>query len=262
MSTVGIIGCGWLGLPLGKHLVEAGYKVVGSTTRPEKLKSLEEVGIEPVLLSLNPMPEGKDFNKLFKAETLFINVPPRSRSHTPEYYREQIKYLKYQLQNSSVKRVIFISSTSFYPNTGEAVDESTPYDLQKGSTKAVVYGELEIAQIDQPLSILRCGGLMGGDRIPGKWFAGKETTGAETPINYIHRDDVIKYVAWLLEKESWPAIKNMVSSEHISRKQVHEAMATKYNFAPPVWINPQMLTSKIVESNVSAPFEFKSPLSY
>lgn len=262
MQSVGIIGCGWLGLPLGKKLVDAGYRVIGSTTTPEKLKEIEEAGIDPVLLSFNPMPEGQNFNKLFKAETLFVNIPPRSRSNPPEFYREQIKYIKYQLQNSSVKRVIFISSTSFYPNTGDVVTEKTTYDLANGSTKAVVWGELEISQIKQQLSILRCGGLMGENRIPGKWFAGKETTGAETPVNYIHQEDVIEYVLWLLENGTWPTIKNMVSDQHPTRKQVHEAMAAKYDFAPPVWIDPQVLTSKIVESNVPTSLNFKSPLDY
>ena len=45
-KSVSIIGCGWLGLPLAEFLVQQGFHVRGSTTRAEKLKPLEEKGIE------------------------------------------------------------------------------------------------------------------------------------------------------------------------------------------------------------------------
>ena len=112
------------------------------------------------------MPEGKDFNQLLDCEIMVINIPPRGKS-SPEFYREQIKYLKYQLGSSQVKKVIFISSTSYYPNINATVNEETLPDISKGSNQAVVWAEHEITQINQPLSILRCGGLMGEERIPG-----------------------------------------------------------------------------------------------
>ena len=48
MSTksIAILGCGWLGLPLGKYLVEQGYRVAGSTTRAEKLSTIQAMGME------------------------------------------------------------------------------------------------------------------------------------------------------------------------------------------------------------------------
>lgn len=29
-KTISILGCGWLGLPLGQHLVQQGYHIKGS----------------------------------------------------------------------------------------------------------------------------------------------------------------------------------------------------------------------------------------
>ena len=199
---IGIVGCGWLGLPLAESLVKAGHEVVGSTTREEKLETLSLKGIEPILFHLNPMPEGLNFNRLFQVDLLIINIPPGRKKNTPEFYEEQIKYLKYQLLSSDVKKVIFISSTSYYPNSNKKVTVNTPFDFRNGSTKAVVKGEQQISQIDQSLMILRCGGLMGKDRIPGKWFAGKPTKGADTPVNYIHLEDIIKVVKSSIE--TWP----------------------------------------------------------
>lgn len=259
---VSIIGCGWLGLPLAKSLIQKGHDVIGSTTSADKLKRLKDAGITPVQLKLEPMPVGEDFNLLFESELVIINIPPGRKKNPPHFYAEQIKYLKYQLQNSKVKKVIFISSTSFYPNTNSTVDLSTNYDFANGSSKAVVKGEEQISAISQELIILRCGGLMGDDRIPGKWFVGKETQGADTPVNYVHRDDVIATIEGLIE--GWPQAQkvfNLVSDDHPTRKEVHEKMAEKYGFELPKWVEPSTIQSKVVESSFKES-GLKSPLNF
>ncbi len=261
---IGVIGCGWLGLPLAQSMVNAGHEVIGSTTSEEKLELLSSKGIHPILFRLNPMPEGLDFNRLFQVDLLIVNIPPGRKKNTPEFYEEQIKYLKYQLQSSKVRQVIFISSTSFYPNTGSTVNIDTPADLMQGSSNAVVKGERQISQISQTLTILRCGGLMGKDRIPGKWFAGKPTKGADTRVNYIHLDDVIKIINHIVEEwgeRQESRILNLVSDHHPTRKEVHEKMAEKYGFNLPIWEDPPLIPSKIVESSFKK-FDLKSPLSF
>lgn len=261
---IGVIGCGWLGLPLAESLLKAGHQVIGSTTRKEKLELLSAKGIQAIHFRLNPMPEGIDFNKLFQVDLLIINIPPGRKKNTPEFYEEQIKYLKYQLQSAPVRGVIFVSSTSFYPNTGSTVNIDTPADFMRGSSKAVVKGEGQISQINQSLTILRCGGLMGRDRIPGKWFAGKPTQGANTPVNYIHLEDIIKTVNHLVEEwgeEQENKIFNLVSEHHPTRKEVHEKMAEKYGFELPIWEEPSIIPSKIVDSSFKK-FDLKSPLSF
>ncbi len=261
---ISVIGCGWLGLPLAETLTKQGHQVLGSTTSVEKLSILESKQIIPVLLKLDPMPVGKGFNQLFQSEVAIINIPPRRKYNSPEFYEEQIKYLKYQLQQSSVKKVIFISSTSYYPNTNSIVDTDILFDFEKGSSKAVVKGEQQISQIEQDLIILRCGGLMGKDRIPGKWFAGKSTKGGDNAVNYIHIEDVISVISKLIEV--WPQsnpqkVYNLVSPEHPKKKEVHSKMADKYNFAPPIWVEPSITSSKIVESDFKD-FGLKSPLNF
>jgi 3-hydroxyisobutyrate dehydrogenase-like beta-hydroxyacid dehydrogenase len=51
---IAILGCGWLGFPLGKNLVAKGHQVVGSVTSEAKTIPLSEAGIQPVVLQLNP----------------------------------------------------------------------------------------------------------------------------------------------------------------------------------------------------------------
>ena len=51
-NKIGIIGCGWLGLPLAKELISNNHKVKGSTTTKEKLKILKNEGIDAYLIDV------------------------------------------------------------------------------------------------------------------------------------------------------------------------------------------------------------------
>ncbi len=264
---ISIIGCGWLGLPLGKRLVEEGHQVLGSTTSPEKFKEIENAGIAPTLFKLEPMPSGKGFNQLFETDILIVNIPPSRKKNPPSFYEEQIKYLKYLIEEHKVPKVVFVSSTAYYPNTGGEVNENTEADLQNGSKEAVVQAEKQIRQINSELIVLRCGGLMGGSRIPGKWFSSKETPGANTPVNYIHREDVIGIIHKLIQTQnSKLGTLNLVAPSHPTRKQVHEAMAQKHGFEKPVWVEPEVIPHKVVNSNIQEAldyqFRFADPISF
>lgn len=53
MKQISILGCGWLGFPLAKSLLEKGFSINGSTTSVEKIAVLEKAGIHPFLVSLS-----------------------------------------------------------------------------------------------------------------------------------------------------------------------------------------------------------------
>ena len=46
MSSLGILGCGWLGVPLGKHLQTLNYNIKGSRTSESGVVELQKKGIE------------------------------------------------------------------------------------------------------------------------------------------------------------------------------------------------------------------------
>ena len=52
--TVSVLGCGWLGAPLGSYLVEKGLEVKGSTTKAGKMRLIGLDGIDPYLIKLQP----------------------------------------------------------------------------------------------------------------------------------------------------------------------------------------------------------------
>ena len=93
-DTIAILGCGWLGLPLAKSLLNDGCQVHGSTTSEEKLTDLQTAGIHPFLLSLSENEiKGDVEGFLWDIDVLVINVPPKLRGGKAENYVKKMQLL-------------------------------------------------------------------------------------------------------------------------------------------------------------------------
>ncbi|MCR9015051.1 NAD(P)-binding domain-containing protein [Aquiflexum gelatinilyticum] len=235
MSSISIIGLGWLGEPLAWHLLEKGHLVKGSTTSPDKLSGLQSKGIETALLKFNPHPEGIGFRSLFETDVLFVNIPPRSKSVPEGFYAEQIKFVKELAVQSKVKKIIFVSSTSVYPDWNQKVDESFPLTFENTGSQGILRAE-QILQSEKSydLTIIRFGGLLGVDRIPGRYFSGKSNVTGDSPVNYIHQVDAVRLSSWIIEKNLWNETFNGVAPMHPLRKDVYEKNSQELGFAPPI----------------------------
>lgn len=272
-SSISIIGCGWLGLPLGKYFSEKGFDVKGSTTKPEKLEILQENSVKPFILQLNPQVVGENVDNFMLSHTLFINIPPRIRLQKEDAHVEQISNLLPFIKTSSIKNIIYISSTSVYPELNrEVFEEDVKLPEQSASTTMVKAENLLKAFCEETklnLTILRCGGLMGYDRIPAKYFSGwKGLTTGDIQVNYVHRDDVIKIIETIIEKQIWNETFNIVSPIHPNRKEIYSKNCEELGFEMPEFITPteaqpfKIISSKkwLERSNYS--FIYENPLDY
>lgn len=270
MKTISIIGFGWIGEPLGLHLSERGRKVQGSTTTPEKQEKLSQKGLHAIRFSFNPHPEGIGFNTLFQSEVLVVNIPPRTRSGNGAFHLEQIKYLKSLIDNSPIQKVIFVSSTGIYPEEPSAEKYSENFPLSQENT-----GNETIFRVEQlmgkdrnfDLTIVRFGGLMGDDRIPGKYFSGKENVAGHTRVNFIHRNDAVQMLTWVIENGLWNQTFNGVAPIHPLRREIYEKNAKDLGIAPPASYQIEaegrdrlIDSSKILKSGFQ--FEFPNPLDF
>lgn len=233
--TISIIGFGWLGLPLAYKLQSKGYTVKGSTTSNEKLLDICDQGFECKLLNLCPHPEGNAFNDLFETDILFINIPPRTRKLPETFHPEQIKFLKALAIHGGVKQIIYVSATSVYPDSNQKAHESDKLTKENTGNKALFDAE-RLLWKDKfyDLTVIRYGGLLGVDRIPGRYFSGKENVNGNTPVNYIHRDDAVNLAIHIIENNLWNETFNGVSPEHPYRKQVYEKNADDLGFQSPI----------------------------
>lgn len=264
--TISIIGCGWLGLPLGESLVKKGFTVKGSTTSTEKIDTIKAAGIQPFLLTIDPQLEGKNSEDFFDADLLFINIPPGLRFNSPDYYLEQLQSLMKAVNASRIKKIIFISTTSVYAELNRELSEND-VDKEHPLYKAEQF-VLENAK-DKQITILRCGGLMGYDRIPAKYFAGKKgmTTG-DIRVNYVHRDDVIGIVEMVINKDSWGETFNVVSSEHPTRQEVYEKACREHGYEMPEFVTAKephdfkIISPQKLLDETSYQFKYPNPLDF
>lgn len=270
MKTVSIIGLGWIGEPLGFFLLEKGFQVLGSTTSAEKQEKLTQKGIQAVRFSLSPHPEGVGYHALFQSQILVVNIPPRARSGNGAFHLEQIKYLRSLIDNSSIRKVIFVSSTGIYPEVAsdEKYSEHFPLSLENTGNDTIFRAE-ELMAKDRnfELTIVRFGGLMGDDRIPGKYFSGKENVVGHSRVNFIHRLDAVRMQTWLIEQDLWNETFNGVAPIHPLRREIYEKNALDLGIAPPAsYQNEPEGKNRLIDSNKildwGFEFEFPDPLDF
>lgn len=236
MTQISILGCGWLGLPLAKALLKNGFSVKGSTTSVEKLSVLENSGIQPFLIALSEQkPDGKLSGFLENSKILIIDIPPKLRGSEKENFVSKIQNVIPFIEKSAVENVLFISSTSVYGEDNLVVTEETELNPETESGKQLVQTEqLLQSNPNFKTTILRFGGLIGEDRHPIKFLAGrKNIENPKVPINLIHQDDCIGIILKIIELNSWNETFNATAPFHPSREDYYTKKAVELNLALP-----------------------------
>lgn len=261
MAKISILGCGWLGLPLAKALLKKGFSVNGSTTSSEKISVLENAGLHPFLINviLSPV-EGSLGNKsvsgiietfLQESNTLIIDIPPKLRGPNKENFVGKIESLIPFIEKSSVENVIFVSSTSVYGEQNEIVTEESPLNPDTESGKQLVAAEQLLQSNDNfKTTVLRFGGLIGDDRHPVKFLAGRENIdNPDAPINLIHQEDCIGIILKIIQNDSWNETFNAVTPFHPSRSTYYAQKAADLNLVSPKFNHKNTSVGKTISTN-------------
>ena len=242
--TISILGCGWLGLPLARHLVSKGHIVKGSTTTPQKLQTLHQHKIDPFLIEVHRKIKGNNLPYFFHSGILIINIPPgRKKRDVARTYPRQIAAIVEKALQHDTKKILFISSTSVYGNVNRVVTEADEPQPETASGEALVKSEdLLLRQPDFETTIVRFGGLVGADRPAGRFLAGKtDVTNGLAPVNMIHQEDCIAILTRIIEGNHWGEIFNACADKHPTRKEFYIAQAKKQGFVPPVFSEEEEL---------------------
>jgi nucleoside-diphosphate-sugar epimerase len=254
---VSILGCGWIGFPLAKKLIEIGFEVKGSTTSENKLDLLKSNNIEPYLLELSETKVSEcisDF--LYNSDILIIDIPPGLRKITEvtseKTFVNKIKTLLPFIENSSINKVIFISSTSVY---------SESYLIPTVTEKSILYPDTEsgkqLMEVENLLrnnsnfqtTIIRFGGLIGEDRNIVKMLTGKtNVANPDAPINLIHQQDCIEIICEILKQNCWNETFNAVAPNHPTRKKYYTEKAKQLHLTAPLFNENETNFGKIVSS--------------
>jgi nucleoside-diphosphate-sugar epimerase len=223
------MGCGWLGLPLAKSLVQEGYLVYGTTTSEEKLTLLEKEGIHPFHIALSDTEiRGPISNFLNSCETLIVNVPPKLRGSGPNAsYVGKMKLVLNHIKDSTIKQVIFVSSTSVYGDTqGVVTEETIPQPTSESGRQLIVSEQLFKNQTKINPTIVRFGGLIGPDRHPVTLLVKKEfLTDGTAPVNLIHLNDCIRILSAIIKEDQWGETFNAVHPNHPEKQHYYPEKA-------------------------------------
>lgn len=259
MEKISILGCGWLGLPLAQYLINAGYRVKGSTRSESEVPTLEGLGIESSLVVLDPEIRGERLNNFFESDILIINFPPERRDDIVGYHELQMESLIKSVLDSTIKKVLFVSSTSVYPEINGFVTEEESQPPLKPSGQALLkVEELLKSSAKFDTTILRLAGLIGYDRKPGRFLAGKkEVENGQAPVNLIHRDDCICIIYEIIEQNIWNETFNACADLHPTRKDYYINAANKLGLTPPTFIETSSFNYKIVSNE-----KLKKQLNY
>src|SRR6476620_3434549 len=176
MTQISILGCGWLGLPLAKSLIAKGFSVKGSTTSEGKISFLETNGIQAFQIEIGECEiKGAIDSFLENSEILIIDIPPKLRGASSENFVRKIENLIQVIENSNIKKVIFISSTSVYADGNGIITEETAAQPDTESGKQLREAELLLPNNPNfKTTIVRFGGLIGEDRHPIHFLAGRK----------------------------------------------------------------------------------------
>lgn len=269
---ISILGCGWLGLPLAEHFRDNGYTVKGTTTSKEKLELLSGKKITPFLLKLNPHLECENCDDFWDSDLLVLNIPPgRNRDNVEEFHTKQIKSVIEKISASSIKLVIFVSSTSVYPEKPGIVAEvdTAPNNAIRSSGNALLKAEeMLLSHSKFKTTVVRFGGLYGYDRHPANFLAGrKNLERGNAPVNLIHRDDCIGIIQKIIDENITNDIFNAVSDGHPPRNMFYPAAAEKLDLDPPTFKedeneNYKVVSNRKVKQILRYKFKYPNPMDF
>ncbi|WP_461532720.1 SDR family oxidoreductase [Sinomicrobium sp.] len=247
---IAILGCGWLGLPLGNALRQQGHSIYGSVTSPEKAAALSEKGILPFVIQITVKGIDGSFSDFIQgADILIIALPPRLKAAENENFVRKINVILQALDHHPPARILFISSTSVYADSNTVVTEHTLTAPDKESGKQLLACEALIRKFSSQATILRFAGLIAEDRQPVLQLSGKtEIPNGEAPVNLIHRDDCIGIISEIIRQQQWGKVFNAAHPNHPSRKVYYTERATALRIPPPNFSDDVETQGKIISS--------------
>lgn len=242
-KAIALLGAGWLGEPLAQRLLQRGYTVKVATTNAEKVIRFQKLGWDPYLLELHPDHISGDTEGFFAADQLVLTVPPGGRRE-PEVvntYPAKIQQALQAARAGGVQHVLFTSSTGIYGEQQGVVTEDNPLNADTASGQALVKVEnLLKERYAEQATILRLAGLVGGNRQPGRWFAGKEAVpGGEQWVNLVHREDVLAVMERVITNAYWGYTLNVCADEHPTKADFYPLASQAIGLVAPTFVTDQ-----------------------
>ena len=239
VTTVAILGCGWLGFALAKTLLAENCRVLGTTTSPEQLPLLAAAGIEPHLLQLGPDFTAADELRLTQvlqqASILVLNVPPRAA--VAGGYPTLLRPVHRAVSAARLQAVLFVSTSGVYPDEPRPMRETDALSTRDAASDVLRTEGHFVPRYGQWQStVVRLGGLIGPDRPPGRFLAGRrDLPQGQAPVNLLHQADAVGILCAIIRQGIWGHTLNVCALDHPARREFYPAAAAHLGLEPPTF---------------------------
>lgn len=242
MSSISILGLGWLGLPLALTLKQSGYEILGSCRTDDKKRQLDNQGISAWIYHLGQTAPPA----LSTADWVVLNIPPGRKNLDPTRFFAHMRQLSDDILDGPCQHLLFISTTSVYGDLEGVVTEDTQPRPNTESGK--VHWQLEQHLLNTGrASILRLAGLVGPRRHPLKYLAGRQLDHGQQAVNLIHLDDVIRAIIAMMHPRHVGQVYHLAATEHPARNDFYTWAAQHAGLPEPLFGNHDGQTGKVVD---------------
>ena len=234
---IGILGCGWLGLPLAVYLQNKGYTVRGSVTSEVGLQKLQANQIDGFVVRLHENGvTGNALGFLEGISLLIIAIPPGFRKNADDSYFHKIKALWHVIHTSGVERVLLMSSTSVFGQHQTYITDHTPPEPDTLSGEKLADVERFVLSQTQNTTVFRLGGLFGPNRHPVTFLAGRSQVPQPLgKIHFIHVADIVEIVEKWCYMQPTQKVFNLCHPERPTRKAYYTTTAMQRHLTPPTF---------------------------
>jgi nucleoside-diphosphate-sugar epimerase len=237
-----IVGCGYVGLPLGAELIRQGHDVSGLRRSVSAENELKAAGIQPLF---GDVTQPETLARLPRDFDWVVNCVSSNGGGVDEYrqvYLQGMRNLIDRFAPNPPKKFVYTGSTSIYGQTdGSQVKETSPTEPAADTAKVLLETEkLLLAAVTErkfPAVILRVAGIYG----PGRGHRFRQFLKNEARIegdgsrflNMIHRDDLIGCIIAALKSGRAGEVYNAVDDEPVSQANFFQWLAATVGKYPP-----------------------------
>lgn len=223
-----IVGCGYVGLPLGAELARRGHEVFGVRRNVGAAHELTQRDITPVIADIT---QPETLAKIPGPFDWVVNTVSSTKGGVEDYravYLEGTRHLITWAASQGVQKFLYTSSTSVYAQTdGSSVTEESATEPESPTSELLVATErllLDAARQDNfPAVILRVAGIYGPERghLFHQYLRGEARLAGDGSrlINMIHRDDVVAGIIAALERGRAGEIYNVADDEPVTQQE-------------------------------------------
>lgn len=229
-----IVGCGYVGLPLGAKLARQGHTVFGLRRSAGGEAELQAAGIFPLV---GDVTQPESLQSLPSPFDWVVNTVSSSKGGAEVYrsvYFEGTRNLIAWLASTAVRKFVYTSSTSVYGQTdGSEVTEESRAEPGTETGHWLVETETLLRSAAQelkfPAVVLRVAGIYGPERghLFQQFLRDEARIGGDGGrcINMVHRDDVVGAIVAALERGEAGRTYNVVDNEAVTQLEFFRWLA-------------------------------------